>query len=313
LYSLFSPKTDECRAGNDDTIIFHSGEAEAFNKGTLEDEVYCNQRGHHQKGDISEDKRRKIDHVMKSDLLTMHTMDVGSARVAYFCAGHGPAVVLLHGLSGSSHWWSRNVPALAKYFRVYTVDLIGFGSSRGQRFALADAPGTIISWMDRLEEERFTIIGHSMGGFIAASTAMQRPEQVEKLVLVDAVALPFGRSVMRSALSLLESIPYMSIDFYPILALDALRAGPVTLLRAIWDIHHQTSALEPAQIRAKTLVIWGENDRLIPLKSGMALHQGMPGAKFSMIRRAGHIPMWDQAAEFNQILIRFLLSAAREK
>ncbi|MBE0696243.1 MAG: alpha/beta hydrolase, partial [Anaerolineaceae bacterium] len=204
--------------------------------------------------------------------LKMHETHVGLTRVAYYCGGDGPAIVLLHGLSGSSRWWTRNVSALIKHFRVYVVDLIGFGSSRGQRFALAEAPQTILRWMDTLDEESFTLIGHSMGGYIAASAALQKPEQVKKLILVDAVALPFGRTVLRSAWSLLESLVYMPIDFYPVLAADAFRAGPVTLLHAIRDIHQETRELEMAQIKAQTLIVWGENDRLVPLRFGSAIY-----------------------------------------
>jgi pimeloyl-ACP methyl ester carboxylesterase len=238
--------------------------------------------------------------------LEMRETRVGQARVAYFCGGEGPAVILLHGLSGSSRWWSRNVSVLMKQFRVYVVDLIGFGSSNGQRFALAEAPGAIMQWMEGLEEDSYTLIGHSMGGYIAASVAAQKPDQVNKLILVDALALPFGRTVLHSAWSLLESLPFVPIDFYPVLALDAFRAGPVTLLRAIRDIHQETRVLEMAQIRSKTLIIWGENDRLVPLRFGSAMHQQMPGAAFSLIHGAGHVPMWDKARDFNQQVVDFL-------
>ena len=62
---------------------------------------------------------------------------VGSLTVHYEVAGEGPAVVLIHGLSGSGRWWAYNVPVLAKRHRVYNVDLIGFGRSRGQRLVLS--------------------------------------------------------------------------------------------------------------------------------------------------------------------------------
>ncbi len=236
----------------------------------------------------------------------MHETRVGSARVTDYRGGEGPALIFLHGLSGSSRWWTRNVSVLIKHFRVYVVDLIGFGNSRGQRFALAEAPATIIQWMESLEADSFTLIGHSMGGYIAASVAIQKPDLVKQLILVDPVALPFGRSVLRSAWSLLESLPFVPIDFYPVLAADAFRAGPVTLLRAIRDIHQETRVLEMAQITAKTLIVWGENDRLIPERFGSAIHQKMPGAKFSLIRGAGHVPMWDRASDFNQLVVDFL-------
>jgi pimeloyl-ACP methyl ester carboxylesterase len=242
-------------------------------------------------------------------ILSRYKLKVGKAQLTYYCAGDGPAVVLIHGLSGSSRWWSRNIPALARHFRVYGVDLMGFGSSGGQAFSLAEAPEIVLDWMGRLGEKEYAVIGHSMGGYIAASIALAIPDQVKKLVLVDAVALPFGRSVFRSAWSLVESLQFMSVDFYPILGLDAMRAGPITLLRAIRDIHQQNKALAMSQISASTMVVWGENDRLVPLAWGKALSEKIPRAQFVLIRKAGHIPMWDQAGVFNQALVPFLLGS----
>ena len=73
--------------------------------------------------------------------------------------------MLVHGLSGSSRWWARNVGALAQRFRVHIVDLIGFGSSRdGHDFVLSEAADYLALWMERLEIERASVIGHSMQG-----------------------------------------------------------------------------------------------------------------------------------------------------
>src|SRR5581483_1554615 len=110
---------------------------------------------------------------------------VGPATIAYEVAGSGPPVVLLHGLSGSSRWWRRNIGALAPHRRVYIVDLIGFGASRGQaRFVLAEAAGTLMRWLDLLGLARASLVGHSMGGLIAAELAADAPDRVDRLVLV---------------------------------------------------------------------------------------------------------------------------------
>src|SRR3954451_4790444 len=90
---------------------------------------------------------------------------IGPATIAYEVAGAGPPVVLVHGLSGSSRWWRRNIGALTPHRRVYVVDLIGFGASRARYpFALPEAASYLIGWLDRLELDRVSLVGHSMGG-----------------------------------------------------------------------------------------------------------------------------------------------------
>lgn len=228
-------------------------------------------------------------------------------RIAYQVSGNGPAVVLLHGLSGSSRWWVRNAPFLARHFRVYVVDLIGFGRSRGQRFALLESPNLILEWMDSVDERSFSLIGHSMGGYVAASIAAADPGRIDSLVLVDGVVQPLGWPVLRSAWGLIEALPYMPPDFYPVLGTDALRAGPVTLLRAIQDIHRLDLVIDLSRISAQTLVIWGEHDRLIPLEFGKKLHQALPGSSLAVLPGAGHVAMWDRAEDFNRLVLEFLL------
>lgn len=230
----------------------------------------------------------------------------GQARIAYMVGGDGPALVLLHGLSGSTRWWRYNLQPLARRFRVYAVDLIGFGRSRGQRFVLREAPRLICDWMEGLGEERFHIIGHSMGGFIASSLGVQAPQRINRLVLVDALALPIGHSFVRSAVGLLEALPYLPPDFLPVLVTDALRAGPLTLLRAIHDIHRSDLTVELEQLQAETLIVWGEHDTLLPVRSGEALRSAMPKVRFEIVRGAGHNPMWDQPEAFNHLVMEFL-------
>src|SRR4051812_23367957 len=100
--------------------------------------------------------------------------------------GEGEPVVLVHGLSGSTRWWTRNIGALARGYRVYLVDLPGFGAMHRLRrhFVLAEAASWLVAWMEAVGLENAHLVGHSMGGYVCLQLAAQRPEVVCRLVLV---------------------------------------------------------------------------------------------------------------------------------
>jgi pimeloyl-ACP methyl ester carboxylesterase len=232
---------------------------------------------------------------------------VPSGTVYYQVAGSGPPVVLLHGMAGSVRWWVRNIQPLAAYFRVYAVDMLGFGRGRGQRFDLYQSSRVILEWMDALHIDQFDLVAHSMGGFVAADLASHVPQRINRLVLVDPAAVPIGRSLVRNAVSLLEALRYMPLDFLPVLVTDSLRAGPVTLALAIRDILRADIQDDLSKIEADTLIIWGQYDTLLPLEMGERLRQALPLAEYVVIEGAGHNPMWDRPKEFNQVVLDFLL------
>jgi pimeloyl-ACP methyl ester carboxylesterase len=248
-----------------------------------------------------------------SSRLERRRVKLGPATIAYEVAGAGPPVVLVHGLSGSSRWWRRNIGALTPYRRVYVVDLIGFGASRARRpFALAEAAGYLTQWLDQLELERVSVVGHSMGGLIAAELAADAPERVDRLVLVDPAALPLDAHLMTHALSLLHELRYISLSFLPVLLADALRAGPLTLWRATTALMLADLRPKLAQVRAPTLVIWGEHDALAPLALARQLAQYLRYEELVVIKGAGHVPMWDRPQAFNRALTGFLIRDARK-
>jgi pimeloyl-ACP methyl ester carboxylesterase len=213
----------------------------------------------------------------------------------------------VHGLSGSSRWWRRNIGALAQRFEVYTIDLIGFGASRNRHpFVLAEAAGHLIRWMDQLGIARASFVGHSMGGFISAELAADAPTRVERLVLVDAAAMPFEPSSLRHGLALLRELQQVQPSFLPLLFADALRAGPATLWKAASELLGTDMRPKLAAICAPTLIIWGERDAIIPLDMGKRLAQIVPDQKLVVIKGAGHVPMWDCPRVFNQIVVAFL-------
>jgi pimeloyl-ACP methyl ester carboxylesterase len=231
---------------------------------------------------------------------------VGSGTIYTEISGSGQPLILVHGLGGSTRWWARNVPALARSCRVYVLDLLGFGRSRGQRFVLRDAAGLLVHWMDQLGLARASIVGHSMGGFIAAYIAAQFPERVERLVLVDAAALPLERLDLRHAWRIVRGLPHLPLTLLPVLCTDALRAGPVTLSKALRELLSMDIRPDLARIEAPTLILWGEHDATLPVAVGRRLHAHLPQAAFLVIAGAGHQPMWECPTAFNQAVLQFL-------
>ena len=235
---------------------------------------------------------------------------VGPLTVHFEVAGEGPAVVLIHGLSGSGRWWTYNVPTLAQRYRVYNVDLIGFGRSRGQRLVLRDAASWLTEWLHVAGIERAHLVGHSMGGYIATGVAATAPELVRRLVLVDALVLPMGPGLVRHALDLAKAMRFVSLSFLPVLVGDALRAGPSTMWRATRDVLSADLSSWLDAVQAETLVIWGEKDSLLGTELGRQLALRLARARFVCVEGAGHNPMWDRPQRFNELLLDFLAGDA---
>jgi pimeloyl-ACP methyl ester carboxylesterase len=231
---------------------------------------------------------------------------VGPLTVHYEVTGAGPAVVLIHGLSGSGRWWAYNVPALAQHYRVYNVDVVGFGHSRGQRLVLQEAGGWLAEWLRVTGITQPHLVGHSMGGYIATEVAAMAPQMVRRLVLVDALVLPFGRGLVWHVLDLARSARYMRLNFLPVLVGDVVRAGPRTLWQATREVLSADLSSRLEMVQAETMVIWGEKDRLLDPQLGRELADRLARARFVCVEGAGHNPMWDRPQRFNELLLDFL-------
>lgn len=240
-------------------------------------------------------------------MVERHWCNLDDARLHYQRAGSGDPVILIHGLSASSRWWRHNVEALAERFEVFLIDLIGFGRSRGrQRFVLAESAALLARWMETIGIERAHIVGHSMGGYIAAQLAAEYPAKVARLVLVDA-AVPLPRkNRLQHLLHLGREMRYTPPSFLHLLATDAALAGP----RTVWSAANQllVADLEPelGKIAAPVLLVWGERDPLVPPVIADRLAELIPNVRRCVIPRCGHKPMLERPEAFNKAVIEFL-------
>ncbi len=234
-------------------------------------------------------------------------VELGATRIHYQVAGAGRPLVLIHGLGGSARWWRKNASVLAEYFPVYVIDLVGFGQSRSrERFVLTQAARLLAAWVDHLHLDQVNLIGHSMGGRIAAEFAADFPTRVDQLVLVDAAIVPFGRGYVKQSWGMARELRTAPIDFLQVLLVDTLQAGPIETLRIGREILRTNLSHKLAAIQAPTLIIWGDHDTIVPVRLGKALNEALVGSRLEIIPRAGHIPMWERPAEFNQLILDFL-------
>ncbi|HET6408210.1 MAG TPA: alpha/beta hydrolase, partial [Chthoniobacteraceae bacterium] len=188
-------------------------------------------------------------------------LKVGEGLVRYFEVGAGQPLVLIHGLSGSVRWWERNLEFLAQTFRVYALDLLEYGEGSARlQFALRKAPQRIAEWMRACGLQRASVIGHSMGGAIAAELAADYPELVQRLILANAAAAFLRSWLPLSPDAFVRNAPHFPQDLIPLLIQDAVRTGPRVLFRATKDLLMSDLRAKLPLIQAPTLVIWGIYD-----------------------------------------------------
>jgi pimeloyl-ACP methyl ester carboxylesterase len=237
---------------------------------------------------------------------------VGPYRVYALEAGSGAqAVVLVHGLSGSGRWWARNLPALARRYRVAVPDVVGFGRSRWPG-PLPDFDGladVLAEWMAETGVAPAHLVGHSMGGQLALHLAARHPAHVSRLVLVDAAGIPRARGpreLLRFALELASPARWGDPFFIPVIVGDAVTAGPRTIFRALLHILRDDVRPLLPRIDVPTLLVWGDRDSLVPLEHGRQMRAVIPGSRLVVLPGAAHNAMVDRPAEFNRAVLRFL-------
>jgi len=248
------------------------------------------------------------------------TIQVGSQPVFYIYSAppggsHGLPVILVHGVSGTTDWWTKNWAALAAHVDVYALDLPGFGRSPlAGRFSVDDQIALVQAWMSAVGVTRAILIGHSMGGYIVASVAIRAPERVAALVLVDAAIFAPGRGWLRLVLGLLPAPLFVSLDFWPTLIRGFFAAGLWTVLRAARDLLAKPILQQTSAIRAPTLLLWGRRDTLVPRSVAQGVKAALAHrATGPVFLKGGHVAMWSDPHRFNGEVLAFIRNAARSE
>src|SRR5579859_7560172 len=247
-------------------------------------------------------------HNNKKPAIIKHSVSIEGQRVHYQVAGEGEPLILVHGLCASTLWWIRNVEGLARQYRVYLVDLPGFGTMWRVRdpFDLTKAASWLLKWLEGVGIQRAHFAGHSMGGYICMTIAARRPEMVGRLILVSPAVWVQIRSVFGYVLPLLAGARYCPPAFFPILFYDTLRTGLPRLVRTAQQIIAIEVREEMQAIQAPTLLIWGEYDTLVSPSIAPQVRAAIAGSRLLVLPGAGHVSMFDHFEVFNTAALSFL-------
>lgn len=277
--------------------------------------------------------------------MDLREISIHGKRMKYRIAGKGPVLLLIHGMAGSAATWKHVMPALSKHFTVLAPDLLGHGASDKEKgdYSLGAMASALRDLLVALGYKRATVIGQSYGGGIAMQFAYQYPERCERLVLVDSgglgsevnpllrmLTLPgseavllvacaplvrhvvetVGRTALRKKIQNAPVIPELWRSYSSLGNVEARRAFLRTL-RAVIDPRGQAvSAKDKLHLASEipTLIIWGAEDRVIPVEHAYAAHAAIPGSWLEIIEGAGHYSHCEAPERFVDVLTEFIES-----
>jgi pimeloyl-ACP methyl ester carboxylesterase len=263
--------------------------------------------------------------------------EVDGLNVAYLSAGDGDAVLLVHGWPTHSYLWRRQLPVLAERFRVYALDLPGFGASdkpSDVQYTLEFYTGILTGFLDAVDVRQVRIVCHDLGGPISLLWAARHPERVAQLVVLDTTPYPdlpimvrlmlpaarlpgVGNAIVsRSGLRFLLRVGTAGkgvVTDELVAAYDGPYANEPAARRVLLRILAQLKADELrsvakglGQVTAPTLILWAEKDASAPVSIARRMQTDIRGAVLNTIPDCGHFVTEDQPNAVNERLLEFL-------
>jgi len=266
-------------------------------------------------------------------------------QVGYRRAGDGPVLLLLHGMAGSSRTWLPTMQLLQHDYTLLAPDFLGHGESAKPLgdYSLGNQASAMRDLLQRLGIDRATVVGQSFGGGVALQFAYQFPGLCQRLVLVSAGGLGREVSWMLRLLTLPAAEYVMPVLFpsfvrdwgdsvsrflrdrgvrnaraeevwraYASLTESGNRHAFVRTMRAVIDPGGQSvSAMDRLYLAARvpTLIIWGDQDHIIPLDHAYQAHEAIPNSRLEIMHGVGHFPQAEEPIRFVELLADFLHTA----
>jgi pimeloyl-ACP methyl ester carboxylesterase len=252
-------------------------------------------------------------------------------KLHYLEAGRGEPVILLHGTGGEGARWTPQIQGLSSDFRVIALDQIGFGQSDKPMTTYHSGvfAGFLAGFMKAIDVPKASLIGQSMGAAVALSLAVEKPEMVERLVLVNGGGFRAEQPAQRTppdwharqianAGTLAESREYMEKLYYDhsFVTDKLVEQNLMQRLRSAYTIESMHTAADRGlggvsedqvrAIKAPTLLVWGANDKLSPPVNADKLNAVIKNSRKVLIDKAGHYPFLEHPDKFNQIVREFL-------
>lgn len=248
------------------------------------------------------------------------------ARIHYIERGEGPTVILIHGLGDNTDIWQATLEALATKYRVIAYDQLGFGKS--DKPFISYRIGTMVDFLDgfmkALHIEHASLVGNSMGGWVAVDFALRYPEKVDRLALISAAGYASWPSPdVANALRLATRADFRKLNMLAFSDGEAFSSDAVidemfAQHIAANDNHAIQQLLDSAarredvvddtvkKIAQPALIVWGRADRLVPLSYGARFHKDIRNSELHIIENCGHMPQVECPNALNPKLLQFL-------
>jgi pimeloyl-ACP methyl ester carboxylesterase len=262
-------------------------------------------------------------------------VSVDGKKIHYIEKGNGDPVILIHGFLYHTIMWRENVDTLAENFKVYAIDLYGWGYSERlneTEYSFDRYAKQVIGFMDALGIQKASLVGQSMGGSISVYVAAHYPERVDKLILVAPSVLMQPETTEAK----IYKLPFIG-EFLNAIPGDALITNN---LKTVWfyDGSRVTDAyakevLQPFSIQGSyasamyllrnvlkdsfvkkeghllaqkgkpILIVHGREDKAVPINNSMRLNELWPGSRLVIFEKSGHNPHEEYSEKFNQLAI----------
>jgi pimeloyl-ACP methyl ester carboxylesterase len=232
---------------------------------------------------------------------------VGGERIHYFVGGHGSPVVLVHGLGAEATYWANLMPQLSgSGHRVYALDLLGYGTSAkpaGSQYSIPEEASVVEGFLGVLGLDHVDLAGWSMGGWVAMRVALDDPGRIARLMLFDAAGIRFAPDY--DATLFAPRTPAQLDRLYALLMPRPPRM-PAFLTRDVlrrmarqqWVIERSAASMfsgrdledgKLGNLKMPVLIVWGKEDHLLPLSTGMAMHADIPQSVLEVFDGCGHL------------------------
>jgi pimeloyl-ACP methyl ester carboxylesterase len=253
-----------------------------------------------------------------------HTLALDGMDIHYLEGGAGRPVVFVHGLAGQAQDWATLLPDVVRAgFHVYAMDLPGFGDSDKppmRSYSIPEQARFVEAFLDAVHLGPVTLVGVSMGGWVAATVALDAPQRVERLVLVDSAGFAFKPGFNTALFT-----PTTPKDVDALLALLMPRPEPLPgfvkedVVRQgegrAWVVHRALASMADgadvldtrfSQLKMPLLLVWGKQDMVTPLGLGEAMHHATPQSILEVYDGCGHLAFATCAERISPQLVRFL-------
>ncbi len=263
----------------------------------------------------------------------MSSITTDQGIVHYEVYGRGRPVILLHGWLGSWGLWQETMAYLGAFYRTYALDFWGFGESGKKRetYAVSDFVSLVDQFMEQLGIVNAPLVGHSMGGTVSLSVAIQYPQRVSKVVVVGSpmvgsslaplLKLAGNRSIAFMLFNMMSVFrtgmrmysPYICKDprFPEMMDRDLSRTTVESFLRSIASLRRTDLTPMLPQIKVPAMGMFGDKDVIVDPMQWQPMQQGIPHAVIERFPMAGHFPMLEEPTAFTQKLKAFLDQDAR--